>query len=205
MSNQSIHSIMLNDLLERWRRGDREAADALLNLTGARLEKLTRRMLRAYPNVRECTETGDVYNTSLVRLLNTLKKIDPLPATTRDFFNLAAVHVRRELIDLARHYKNKRWLPLDAPAGEAARDEPAAPVADKMERWEQFHEAVERLPVEEREVVGLVFYHGWKQQEIADLFQVNVKTIQRRWATASEKLRAAIDGDVLGGEKEPAA
>src|SRR5262249_31686133 len=30
-----------------------------------------------------------------------------------------------------------------------------------LERWAAFHEAVETLPAEQREVVGLTFYHGW--------------------------------------------
>jgi RNA polymerase sigma-70 factor (ECF subfamily) len=57
------------------------------------------------------------------------------------------------------------------------------------ERWILFHEAVDRLPIEEREVVGLRFYHGWKQKHIAELFQVDVRTVRRRWSSAREKLQ----------------
>jgi RNA polymerase sigma factor (sigma-70 family) len=107
-----------------------------------------------------------------------------------------AVHIRRELIDLARHYENKRWLPRDSP--DSASDPCDDPTAlstsnDKLGMWAAFYETVENLPVEEWEMVGLVFYHGWTQQGIADLFQVNEKTIQRLWKSACEKLRETLD------------
>ena len=37
------------------------------------------------------------------------------------------------------------------------------------------------LPVREREVVGLVFYHGWTQAQVAELFGVDVRTVRRWW------------------------
>jgi len=63
-------------------------------------ERLARRMLRAYPNVQRWAQTDDVVQNSLMRLLHTLENLRP-PPRPRDFFNLAAVHVRRELLDMA--------------------------------------------------------------------------------------------------------
>ena len=40
----------------------------------------------------------------------------------------------------------------------------------------------------------LTFYHGWKQADIAVLFQVDERTIRRRWQAASVRL-----GEQLGG------
>jgi DNA-directed RNA polymerase specialized sigma24 family protein len=34
-----------------------------------------------------------------------------------------------------------------------------------------------------------VFYHGWTQVKIAELFGVDERTIRRRWATACDRLR----------------
>ena len=200
MPDPSFNSVQLKALVARWNVGDREAGDELLRRARARLEKLARRMCKSFPNVKEWTETQDVLQNSLLRLLTTLQKIDPLPATTRDFFNLAAVHIRRELIDLARHFKKKRWVPLAISGSESGRshDEPAAPTAHDFERWERFHEAVDKLPTEERMVVDLVFYHGWKQAEIAELFHVNERTVRRRWKAACAHLREQA-GEVLAG------
>ena len=118
MPAPSFDSVNLQQYLDRWRAGDRGAADELLRATGSRLEKLARRMTRAFPNVRGQVDTGDVLQNSLIRLLRTLLTLRP--STTRDFFNLAAVHIRRELIDLARRCKGKAWVRLDVP-GEIGR------------------------------------------------------------------------------------
>jgi RNA polymerase sigma-70 factor (ECF subfamily) len=199
MPEPAFDSAFLRSSIARWQAGDRAAADALLRATGTRLERLARRMTRSFPNVRGQADTWDVLQNSLMRLLHTLRTLRP--ATTRDFFNLAAVHIRRELLDLARRCKGKAWVPLDVPDDS---DHPTPRVeADRVpgedfELWVRFHAAVDELPVEEREVVGLVFYHGWTQVRIAELFQVDERTIRRRWASACERLRGLVGWDVPG-------
>jgi RNA polymerase sigma-70 factor (ECF subfamily) len=193
MSDPALDTIALQGCLDRWQAGERDAADDLMRMAMTRLEKLARKMTRGFPNVRGVVDTDDVLQNSLLRLLRTLETLRP--TNTRDFFNLAAVHIRRELIDIARAAKNKRTIPLDPADTETPNaPEPAAPTeaGPESEQWMRFHEAVEDLPVEEREVVGLVFYHGWKQEQIAELFQVDERTIRRRWAAACQRLRDRI-------------
>ncbi len=199
MPESDFNSANLQRLIGRWQAGDRGAADELLLATKARLEKLARRMTRSFPNVRGQADTGDVLQNSLIRLLRTLLTLRP--TTTRDFFNLAAVHIRRELLDLARRCKGKSHVTLDAPDDSdrpaAQKVEPqAAPAAD-FELWVRFHQAVDELPIEEREVVGLVFYHGWTQVRIAELFKVDERTIRRRWSSACERLRELVGDDLV--------
>jgi RNA polymerase sigma-70 factor (ECF subfamily) len=64
--------------------------------------------------------------------------------------------------------------------------DPAAPAdePEELERWRAFHEAVERLPTEEREVVSLIFYHGCTRVQVAELLQVDERTVRRRWRAA---------------------
>src|SRR5262245_32910192 len=88
--------------LERARAGDREALNALLVFTTGRLRRLTRVMLRGHPAVRRWEEPEDVLQNALVRLLRALESVPP--ATAREFFALAARHIRWELVDLARRY-----------------------------------------------------------------------------------------------------
>lgn len=193
MPDPDLDTVVMQDCLDRWRAGDKGAADDLLRKAGVRLEKLARRMARSFPNVRSVVEVEDVLQNGLMRLLRTLQTLRP--GSTRDFFNLAAVHIRRELLDLARSYRNRRTVPLDPSDSSALSPaEPAAPddAGPDAERWVRFHEAVETLPVEEREVVGLVFYHGWTQDKIAELFQVDERTIRRRWASACQRLRRVV-------------
>ncbi len=190
MTNPTFDTVALQRCLDRWQAGDKGAADELLRMSLGRLEKLARKMTRSFPNIRDQADTDDVLQNSLVRLLRSLQNLRP--ETTRDFFNLAAVHIRRELLDLARRGRNKRMFRLDATDQDGHNPtEPEAASDSKAdaENWANFHEEVERLPVEEREVVGLVFYHGWTQEQIAELFQVDERTIRRRWAAACKQLR----------------
>ena len=131
-------------------------------------------MIRGFPNVRGLADTDDVLQNSVIRLLRTLRSLRP--PTPRDFFNLAAVHIRRELIDLARRARGGETVPLEQGSSDSPNAGPAAPPADAdTDQWVRFHEAVDRLPPEEREVVSLVFYHGWTQYQIAELFLCMVR------------------------------
>jgi RNA polymerase sigma factor (sigma-70 family) len=196
MSDPTFNTAVLQDCLDRMRAGEREAADDLLRAVDHRLRKLAARMIRGFPNVRGLADSDDVLQNSLLRLLRTLKKLEP--KTPRDFFNLAAVHIRRELLDLARRAKGKETIPLkQGGSSDMARpSEPAAPEASDADEWVRFHESVDQLPLEEREVVGLIFYHGWTQGQIAELFQVDERTVRRRWASACRKIRRSDGSDI---------
>jgi RNA polymerase sigma-70 factor (ECF subfamily) len=210
MSDSSVRTLQLHGWLERMRAGDRAARDELLQAVCGRLEQLARKMLRRFPNVQRWTETGDVLNSALVRLLRSLERMEA-PASMRDFFALAAEHMRRELLDLARHFASSKGpravqlsqLPDDS---RGPSYEPAAPDEDpgELERWCSFHHEVEQLPAEEREVVGLIFYHGWAQADVAQLFAVHERTIRRRWTSAMVRLHHVLGegaGAAVGRQK----
>jgi RNA polymerase sigma factor (sigma-70 family) len=67
--------------------------------------------------------------------------------------------------------------------------QPQAPEDERLDRWCAFHEAVALLPPEQREVVGLIFYHGWSQGEVAEVLQVTPRTVRRWWAAAMVTVR----------------
>jgi RNA polymerase sigma-70 factor (ECF subfamily) len=198
MSDASLQTVQLHQYVQRWQGGDATAADALFRSIGQRLEHLARRMLRGYPNVRQWADTADVFQGTVWRLLNALRKLQP--PTTRDFFNLAAAHVRRELLDLARRHAHRekpgsqRNLDSSCPDPEPV-EAPSVP-HDELELWTRFHEAVEHLPVEEREVFSLSFYHGWTQVQIAEILEVNERTVRRRWQAACLELNRRLGGQL---------
>jgi RNA polymerase sigma factor (sigma-70 family) len=144
----------------------------------------------ALPQAQRWAQTDDVLQNALLRLLRSLQKVQP--ASVRDFLGLAALEIRRELLDLARHFYGSQGVganhasqaagsdrSADVPEPEAQTDDP-----DDLERWQAFHEGVEGLPIEEREVVSLIYYHGLTQVEVANLFQLGERTIRRRWESA---------------------
>lgn len=192
---------LTRQLLQRATEGDQAALDALIQRNCERLTTLTRRMLHGFPGVKRWTQTDDVLQNALLRLLRALQEVKP--ASPRDFLALATLQIRRELIDLARHLYGPEGIGRNHdsnPQGnsthdgleiEADQNEEAA----SLLQWYELHQEIDALPEEEREVVGMVFYQGLSQAEAADLLNVSVRTVQRRWHAALWKLHARWNGE----------
>src|SRR5580704_17424795 len=102
VGNVPSTTVQVQGSLDRLRSGDCGARDHLVRHACGRLERLTRKLLMNYPGVHRWAQTDDVLQNALVRLLSALK--DLAPTTVRDFYALSALQIRRELLDLARHY-----------------------------------------------------------------------------------------------------
>jgi RNA polymerase sigma-70 factor (ECF subfamily) len=182
------------------RAGDPVAPDELVRHVGEQLQRLTRQMLRGHPALRRWTQTDDVMQGALLRLLRALRVVQP--ESMRAFLALAAQQVRRELIDLARHYYGPRGLgthhvtpDAESPGDPAPHDWPdPATEPGSLSEWCDFHRTIDELPDEQREVVGLLFYQGLTQAEAALVLDVTVRTVQRRWHAALVTLHDALHG-----------
>jgi RNA polymerase sigma-70 factor (ECF subfamily) len=200
MSDSNSRVSILQQLLPRAVTGDTVAMDALLRHCGDRLTVLTRRMLGDFQRVRRWAETDDVLQNALLRLLGALRSVKP--QTPRDFFALASLQIRRELIDLARHFYGPEGIGAnhDSQGPEVASSSgPREPAEVRREpasaaQWTELHELIDRLAAEEREVIGLLFYQGLSQAEAAEVLNVSVRTVQRRWHSALYKLHGAWNG-----------
>ncbi len=199
-------SVMLQACLDRLRAGDASARNELFQHACQRLERLTRSMLRNYPGVRRWEDTGDVLQNAMLRLCRALGEV-PLP-TVRDFYRVAALQVRRELIDLARHYYGPQGAGAHhaslGPEDGQGHAPPALEQADvthepgRVALWTEFHRQVEALPAEEREVFDLLYYQGLKQEQAAAVVGVTVRTIKSRWRDVRLKLHEALGGELPG-------
>lgn len=196
------NSIQLQDLLDLAAKGSDEAYGELVSQASERLLKLTRRMIRDFPKIRRWEQTDDVFQTAALRLYRSLAEVKP--DSVRGFFGLATTQIRRTLIDLARqHYGPEGHGAKHHTDGNGkAADDGVLPnqsanvlKPESLEAWVRFHEAVEQLPEQEREVFQLLWYAGMQQQEAASLLGTSVPTIQRRWYQAQHVLRQATNGD----------
>jgi RNA polymerase sigma-70 factor (ECF subfamily) len=194
MTNPALNTLQMHDLVDRLRDGDRAAADALLRAVAAQLGRHAARMIRNFPKVRDGNDTGDVVQGAMLRLTRALA--DVRPNTTREFAGLAALQVRRELLDLARRCDARKAElrladPKTADFGEGGGDGPA-----EFELWERFHAAADALPAEEREAFGLLYYSGHTRAEVALLLGVSERTVYRWWAAACARLVEQLGGEL---------
>jgi RNA polymerase sigma-70 factor (ECF subfamily) len=181
----------LQPILDRMLTGDTKARDELIERAYQRLRRLAHKMLQDFPRVRGFEETGDVLHDSLPRLTRALKSVPP--ASVAEFFSLASKQLRWELLDLALRYKG----PVIPPVGGHSSQTPPDPAASTENpsavlAWTEFHEAVEALPVKEREAYGLVWYSGMTQAEAAAVLNVSEITVRRWWLAARERLAMVL-------------
>ncbi len=189
--------------IDRLRGGDESAREELFKCAYGRLTQLTRKMLRGYGRVRRWEETDDVMQNAALRLYRSLA--DVKPATVADFFRLAALNVRRELLDLAKHYYGPQGHGANyqtqgaADTSAPARLEPTQAgddTPDQLALWTEFHRRAGELPEEERDVFGLLWYQGLTQAEAAEVLGVSERTVKRWWQSARLKLHEALGGQL---------
>lgn len=192
----------LQNLIDLALDGDAAAHESLLHHACERLLRLTRKMFRGYPNLRRWEQTDDVFQNAMVRLHRALSEVRV--ESVRHFFNLAAVQVRRELLDLAKHHFGPEGGGANHHTDGISADEAGGSLHDRADEpddlsgWSGFHTLVEKLPEDEQEVVNLLYYDGLTQAEAARVLGVSLRTLKRRWQSAKLKLHEEMNSDREG-------
>lgn len=199
MAEHHSQTELIESQLARLLAGESDAVNRLLDHAALRLQHLTRKMLSGFGAVRRHEQTDDVLQNALLRLTRALK--ETVPEDARHFFRLAALQIRRELIDLSRRYNGRGALSLDAGSdddrsGLGDQQTPAEHTNDprRVAEWTEFHRLVQELPDKEREVIDLLLYNGLSQQEAAETMQVDVRSIKRYWQRARLTLFDKLQG-----------
>ncbi len=182
--------------VERLQGGEGAARDHLLDVASERLLLLARKMFRGdFPRLARWAETDDLAQNARLRLWKALETARP--ESVLAFFRLAAVQVRRELIDLARHHfgpegpaahHTTRTGPFEDQL--SSEDDPV-----RLAAWTEFHEQVQELPDDLCAVFDMLWYQGLTQIETAELLGVTERTIQRRWVAARQELSRRLRED----------
>jgi len=187
-------------LLVKANAGDDASREQLFRHCCERLERLARKMLADFPVVRRWEQTDDVFQNAAMRLMRSLR--DVKPESVRHFYALAATQIRRELIDLARHYSGangqarnlesaKHRTENDDRSGLAPADLTNAP--DRLASWTELHAHIADLPEEEREVCELLWYQGLTQPDAAEVLDMPLRTLKRRWQKVRLKLHEVMN------------
>jgi RNA polymerase sigma-70 factor (ECF subfamily) len=187
--------------LERLAAGEKSARDEILETCDQRMRVLSHRLLGKFAKIRRWDNTDDVAQNAAIRLHRALA--DTVPDSPRGLMGLMATQIQRELIDLARKHSGPHsWASNhDTNAGvkngacrvEEASEGEQRDEAVPIERWEEFHEAIEGLPGDLREVFRMVWYLGLDREAAAKAMGCSVRTIGRMWQEARERVGKALE------------
>jgi RNA polymerase sigma factor (sigma-70 family) len=186
----SQNTAQIQHLLDLLRAGDNSAREALLECSLERIHELARRMFHRKHDLRQLSQTDDVLQKALIRLHAALNGVQP--ADVRTYYGLAARQIRWVLRDLAGEKTAARFVNY-TPTPPECEDETAEP--RDLEQWSAFHETIEGLDEEDREMFDLLFYEGLTQEEAAEVLQTSIRTVRRRWQRARLRLERALRGD----------
>ena len=204
VESQGTQTGQIQKLLDELRAGDESARDTLIEHACERLRRLTRKLKQDYPDVGRQEQTDDVFQQAVMRLHRSLQDVQP--ENVRAFLGLAAMQIRRELIDLARKINGPEGIGANRDTnagreshstGQTPRYEIAQDTAGPatLLLWTEFHQHVEQLPDDEREVFDLIFYQELSQADAAELLGISVRTIKRRWRSAKLILHEVMNGE----------
>jgi len=166
--------------------------EELLNHSYSALLRLTRHMFHGFPGLMRWEQTDDIFQNAMIRLHRALADVEI--KSEKHFLNLAAVQIRRELLDLVKKYKaecsfavhhHTDSLNPNMVGGMVAQQ--TMPESD-LEKWTEFHQLVENMPSEEKDVVDLLWYQGLDQDQASKILGISTRTLRRRWQIARMKL-----------------
>lgn len=178
-------------LLEQLK-GDSAAVDSILPLVYQELREMAHRQMAG-------ERAGHTLNTTALvheAYLNLVKTDKMSWANRAHFFSMAAVAMRRILIDYARRRRAEK-----RGGGEALAtfDEENIVREARADELIDLDEALQRLEVlDERQslVVTYKFFGGLKHEEIAEVLSVSVPTVHRDWRLARAWLSRELKRDV---------
>lgn len=171
--------------------GRPEAAGELLPLVYDDLRRLARARLAREAPGRTLQPTALVHEAWLRLCSNG----DPGFGSRRHFVAAAAAAMRRILVDDARRRLAGRRTPIDGRVTDDP-DEIAAEGkdGDAILDIDVLLDDLQRDDPRKAEIVHLKFFAGLSHQEIAELLEISVPTVEREWRFAKALLGSRLDG-----------
>ncbi|HZX27276.1 MAG TPA: sigma-70 family RNA polymerase sigma factor [Telluria sp.] len=171
-------------LLAQAERGDRAAFAQLYRAYFPRLARFLDRMSRDGALIEEV-----INDTMLV----VWQKADTFNHTSKVSTWIFAIAYRKALKALAAHDVPVEAEPDDEPGD--ARLEPERALS-RQQLQAQVAQALDALPLAQRTVVNLAYYHDMGYEEIASIMDCPVNTVKTRMFNARQRLRALLGGEL---------
>jgi len=177
-------------LLAAAEQGDRSAADAVFTALYDELRRMARRELGRSSGVTLSATTllHDAY-------LDLSSRSNSFPDRNR-FMGYASRVMRGLIIDYARNRQAQKRGGLFEITSIKTEVAAAAPDASELSRISDALDELAKIDPRLARVVDLKFFCGFSFQEIAAMFEVSERTIQRDWEKARIFLHRALNRDV---------
>jgi len=170
------------ELLQRFRKGDREAFAALV----IRYQKPIYNA--AFWVLRKAEDASDVTQTVFLKVVERLDDYDP----QYKFFSWIYRIAVNESLNLLRRNGHEDELDDDAefegPAGESPESQ-----LGQLERSRRLQGALMQLSTNDRVVLTLRHFSECSYQEIAQVLEIDEKTVKSRLFDARQRLRAQLE------------
>ncbi|MGP1281367.1 MAG: ECF-type sigma factor [Parasphingopyxis sp.] len=172
------------DLVQRWRNGDRDARNELLEQLQAWMEKTATEILRGEGHIT--FTIGDLVNEAVVRLM----EIEDAGWQDRAHVKaLSARLMRRILIDHARskqaNRRAHRRVTLVTNIAERPRED--------LLRLSHALQRLSAIDAEKAEIVEMRYFGGMTVADISLVTGLSERTVKRRWNAARAWLVVAMD------------
>jgi RNA polymerase sigma factor (sigma-70 family) len=192
--NEFEHSTRINNLLAQVKAREPKAREELIAHSLERLQRLSRKMFRKYPNLCTLEQTDDIVQKLVIKLHKMLDEL--VPEDTAGYFKLASQNLRWVLQDLARSNiaknKNSGDMSTSVKRNELLNTKDPDGGPSSYAEWSEFYEKIELLPEENKQLFDLLWFQGLSQVEAAKFLKIPLRTLRRRWMITRILIRTLI-------------
>ncbi len=175
-------------LLDRWRCGEKEAADRLMELVYNELHRIAAREMRREHGEHTLQTTAIVHEAYL-----RITKSEPIDWKDRaHFYAVAAQQLRRVLVDHARRQHSEKRGGGISPLSLWESDGPAIASDEHVLAVNEALTRLESLDPRAAKVVELRFFGGLNEAETAEALSISVATLKRDWDFAKAWLAGQL-------------
>ena len=178
----------ITELLLKWKQGDKDALDRLIQIVYPELRRLARQYMRR-ESPEHTLQTSALINEAYLRLLG---QQHTEWNNRGHFYAVAAQVMRHILIDHARrHHFTKRG----AGAQQVPLDETAVVSQERASEFVALDDALTRLAAidaRKSQIVEMKFFGGLTGNEIAEVLKLSPITVKREWRLARAWLHLEI-------------
>jgi RNA polymerase sigma factor (TIGR02999 family) len=180
-----VQKDQVTELLQQWVSGNEKALGILVPLVYQELRRLAHLQLQS-ERADHTLQSTALVNEAFLRL----NGADPIRLQNRGhFIAIASRAMRQILVDYAR---NRGARKRDGGCRVTIEDLGELPSGDEnvpIVALDQALDALSKVDARQGQIVEMKFFGGLSTQEIADVLDISLATVERKWATARIWLR----------------